>query len=29
MEIEKSLFENLQNFFGFDTFKGDQEVGNK
>jgi ATP-dependent DNA helicase RecQ len=26
MEIEKSLFENLQNFFGFDTFKGDQEA---
>ncbi len=26
MEIEKSLFDNLQNFFGFDTFKGDQEA---
>lgn len=26
MEIEKTLFENLQEFFGFDTFKGDQEA---
>jgi len=26
MEIEKSLFDNLQDFFGFDTFKGDQEA---
>jgi len=26
MEIEKTLFDNLQNFFGFDTFKGDQEA---
>ncbi len=26
MEIERSLFDNLQNFFGFDTFKGDQEA---
>ncbi|WP_437918832.1 DNA helicase RecQ [Sphingobacterium sp. LRF_L2] len=26
MEIEKSLFDNLQEFFGFDTFKGDQEA---
>ena len=26
MEIEKSLFKNLQDFFGFDTFKGDQEA---
>jgi ATP-dependent DNA helicase RecQ len=26
MEIEKSLFENLQNFFGFDAFKGEQEA---
>ncbi|MBP3943634.1 DNA helicase RecQ [Sphingobacteriaceae bacterium WQ 2009] len=26
MEIEKTLFDNLQEFFGFDTFKGDQEA---
>ncbi len=26
MEIEKSLFDNLQIFFGFDTFKGEQEA---
>lgn len=26
MEIEKRLFDNLQDFFGFDTFKGDQEA---
>lgn len=26
MDIEKSLFDNLQDFFGFDTFKGDQEA---
>src|SRR5690606_27541161 len=26
MEIEKSLFDNLQEFFGFDTFKGDLEA---
>lgn len=26
MEIEKSLYDNLQEFFGFDTFKGDQEA---
>jgi ATP-dependent DNA helicase RecQ len=26
MEINKSLFDNLQNFFGFDDFKGDQEA---
>lgn len=26
MEIEKSLFDNLQEFFGFDNFKGDQEA---
>ncbi|MGO1672025.1 MAG: DNA helicase RecQ [Sphingobacterium sp.] len=26
MEIEKSLFDNLQDFFGFDTFKGEQEA---
>src|SRR5690606_22385369 len=26
MEIEKTLFESLQDFFGFDTFKGDQEA---
>lgn len=26
MEINKSLFDNLQNFFGFDKFKGDQEA---
>lgn len=26
MEIEKSLYDNLQEFFGFDTFKGDQET---
>jgi len=26
MEIEKILFDNLQEFFGFDTFKGDQEA---
>lgn len=26
MEIEKNLFQNLQDFFGFDTFKGDQEA---
>ena len=25
MEVKKSLFDNLQNFFGFDNFKGDQE----
>jgi len=26
MEIEKSLFDNLQVFFGFETFKGEQEA---
>ena len=26
MEINKALFDNLQNFFGFDNFKGDQEA---
>lgn len=26
MQIEKSLFDNLQVFFGFDTFKGEQEA---
>lgn len=26
MEGKKALFESLQNFFGFDTFKGDQEA---
>ena len=26
MEINKSLFDNLQNFFGFYNFKGDQEA---
>jgi ATP-dependent DNA helicase RecQ len=26
MEIEKTLFDNLQDFFGFETFKGDQEA---
>lgn len=26
MEIEKTLFDNLQNFFGFDKFKGEQEA---
>ncbi|MGB4774217.1 MAG: DNA helicase RecQ [Daejeonella sp.] len=26
MEINKSLFDNLQNFFGFNNFKGDQEA---
>ncbi len=26
MEIQKSLFDNLQNFFGFDNFKGEQEA---
>lgn len=26
MELKKSLFDNLQNFFGFDNFKGDQEA---
>ncbi|GGG97692.1 ATP-dependent DNA helicase RecQ [Parapedobacter pyrenivorans] len=26
MEIGKRLFDNLQDFFGFDTFKGDQEA---
>ena len=26
MEINKSLFDNLQTFFGFDNFKGDQEA---
>ncbi|QQL51535.1 DNA helicase RecQ [Mucilaginibacter ginkgonis] len=25
MEAKKSLFDNLQNFFGFDNFKGEQE----
>ncbi len=25
MEVKKSLFDNLQHFFGFDNFKGDQE----
>ncbi|WP_345209593.1 DNA helicase RecQ [Mucilaginibacter gynuensis] len=25
METKKSLFDNLQNFFGFDNFKGEQE----
>ncbi len=26
IETKKSLFENLQNFFGFDNFKGEQEA---
>jgi len=26
MDIEKSLFDNLHEFFGFDNFKGDQEA---
>ena len=26
MEINKALFDNLQIFFGFDNFKGDQEA---
>jgi ATP-dependent DNA helicase RecQ len=26
IEIKKSLFDNLQNFFGFDNFKGEQEA---
>jgi len=26
MEIKRTLFDNLQNFFGFDTFKGEQEA---
>ncbi|RYY06665.1 MAG: ATP-dependent DNA helicase RecQ, partial [Sphingobacteriaceae bacterium] len=26
VETKKSLFDNLQNFFGFNNFKGDQEV---
>src|SRR5690606_23571364 len=26
MHIKKSLFDNLQNFFGFDNFKGEQEA---
>lgn len=26
MQIKKSLFDNLQNFFGFDNFKGEQEA---
>ncbi|TFF39341.1 DNA helicase RecQ [Mucilaginibacter psychrotolerans] len=26
MEAKKSLFDNLQNFFGFDNFKGEQEA---
>ena len=26
MKIKKSLFDNLNNFFGFDNFKGDQEA---
>nr|WP_255678941.1 DNA helicase RecQ [Mucilaginibacter sp. UR6-1] len=26
IETKKSLFDNLQNFFGFDNFKGDQEA---
>ena len=26
MEIKKTLFDNLHNFFGFDTFKGEQEA---
>src|SRR5690606_20523954 len=26
MEIEKTLFDKLQEFFGFETFKGDQEA---
>ena len=25
MDVKKSLFDNLQAFFGFDNFKGDQE----
>ena len=25
MDVKKSLFDNLQNFFGFNNFKGDQE----
>ncbi len=26
MDVKKSLFDNLQTFFGFDNFKGDQEA---
>ncbi|HET8828464.1 MAG TPA: DEAD/DEAH box helicase, partial [Pelobium sp.] len=26
MQIKKSLIDNLQTFFGFDNFKGDQEA---
>jgi ATP-dependent DNA helicase RecQ len=26
IEIKKSLFDNLQNYFGFDNFKGEQEA---
>jgi len=26
METKKLLFDNLQNFFGFDNFKGQQEA---
>ncbi len=26
VEAQKSLFDNLQNFFGFDNFKGEQEA---
>ena len=26
MEVKKSLFDNLQHFFGFDNFKGEQEA---
>src|SRR5476649_2984096 len=26
IETKKSLFDNLQNFFGFDNFKGEQEA---
>jgi ATP-dependent DNA helicase RecQ len=26
MQVQKSLFESLQNFFGFDNFKGEQEA---
>ena len=26
IETKRSLFDNLQNFFGFDNFKGEQEA---
>ena len=26
MEVKKSLFDNLQSFFGFEKFKGEQEA---